>query len=203
MDPRTKTAAARLLRFLAFAGLITAPVAAQPGPLQEAIRGNRVSEVSRIESRRTTARPIEDTVGAFTPLRSMSTSPAIMGHVQNYLGDLVPNAGEVVIRSLTDGSVAAHTGVDQFANFMIPILAPGVYTAHVVNTAGVTLATTGAFTANTGEVIHLVPVIPNGPLANIAALFANATSGVVHSAASGGVLAVQAGEPVSPETAKQ
>ena len=89
--------------------------------------------------------------------------------------------------------------MDQFANFSVASFEPGVYTAQVVDQTGTTRATTGAFTANAGDVIHLVPVIPNGPLANVAALFANSTSRVVNSAASGGVLAVQAGEPVSPE----
>ena len=55
------------------------------------------------------AKRIEDTVGAFMPMRNTSTRPAIYGSVVNYLGDLVPNAGEVLIRSLTDGSVVAHT----------------------------------------------------------------------------------------------
>jgi hypothetical protein len=86
---------------------------------------------------------------------------------------------------------------------MVPSFAPGVYTAQVVNQGGITLATTGAFTAHAGDVIHLVPVIPNGPLATIAGLFANSTSSVVNSAASGGVLAVQAGEPISPERIPQ
>jgi hypothetical protein len=204
MDPHTKTATGRLLRVLAFAGLIAGPVAAQqPGPLQEAIRGKRMSEAPRIEGRRMTAKPIEDTVGAFMPLRNTSTRPSIDGRVQNYLGDLVPNAGEVLIRSLTDGSVVAHTQVDQFAQFQVRGFDPGTYTAQLVNATGVTVATTGAFTAGSGEVIRLAAVIPNSPLSNVAALFANSTSSVVDSAASGGVLAVKAGEPVSPEKAEQ
>jgi hypothetical protein len=204
MDPHTKTAARRLLRFLAFAGLIAAPVAAQqPGPIQEAIRGKRVAETSRIEGRRMTARPIEDTVGAFTPMRNTSTRSSAIGSVQNYLGVLVPNAGEVVIRSLIDGRVVAHTQPDQFAQFLIRGFQPGLYTAQLVNETGATLATTGAFTAGPGETVGVTLIIPNSPLANVAAIFANSTSSVVDYAASGGVLAVKTGEPVSPEKAKQ
>jgi hypothetical protein len=204
MDPYTKTAAGRLLRLLAFAGLIAAPVAAQQaGPIQEAIRGKRVSEAPRIEGRRITATPIEDTVGAFMPLRNTSTRPSIYGTVQNHFGDLVPNAGEVLIRSLSDGSVVAHAQVDQFALFEVRAFDPGFYTAQLVDKTGKTLATTGAFTAALGEVVRLTPVIPSSPLTKVAAMFANSTSSVVDSAAAGGVLAVKAGEPVSPEKAKQ
>jgi hypothetical protein len=203
MAPCTKTAAGRLVRLLACTALLVVPVAAQPGALQEAIRGKRMSEAPRIEGRRMTAKPIEDTVGAFMPLRNTSTRPSIYGRVQNHLGDLVPNAGEVLIRSLTDGGVVAHTQVDQFAQFQVRGFDPGTYTAQLVNESGATVATTGAFTAGTGEVIRLAAVIPNSPLANVAALFANSTSSVVDSAASGGVLAVKAGEPVSPEKAEQ
>lgn len=204
MDPYTKTAAGRLLRLLAFAGLIAAPVAAQqPGPLQEAIRGKRMAEASRIEGRRMTARPIEDTVGAFTPMRNTSTRSSAIGSVQNYLGVLVPNAGEVVIRSLVDGNIVAHSQPDQFAQFLIRGFEPGLYTAHLVNGAGATLATTGAFLAGPGEMVGVTLIIPNSPLSNVAGIFANSTSSVVDSAASGGVLAVQTGEPVSPERARQ
>src|SRR5688572_17609474 len=102
MDPRTKTAVRRLIRLLAVAGLIAVPVAAQqPGPLQEAIRGRRVADVARIEGRRVIARPIEDTVGSFTPIRNTSSRSSVIGSVQNHLGGLVPNAGDVLIRSLT------------------------------------------------------------------------------------------------------
>jgi len=149
------------------------------------------------------AKPIEDTVGAFMPLRNTSTRPSIQGSVQNYLGKLVPNAGEVLIRSLTDGSVVAHTQVDQFAQFAVRGFDPGTYTAQLVNETGATLATTGAFTAGSGEVIRIAAVIPNSPLSHVANMLASSTSGVVDSAASGGVLAVKAGEPVSPENAKQ
>jgi len=204
MDPRTKTASGELLRLVAFAALMVVPVAAQQaGPLQEAIRGRRVSEAPRIEGRRMVARPIEDTVGAFTPMRNTSTRPSIIGSVKSYLGDLVPNAGDVLIRSLTDGSVVAHTQVDQFAQFLVRGIDPGLYTAQLVDATGATLATTGAFTASVGDVIHLAPVIPNSPFVNVAALFANSTSSVVDSAASGGVLAVKPGEPVSPEKTKK
>jgi hypothetical protein len=204
MDPYTKTAAGRLLRLLTFAGLMAAPVAAQqPGPLQEAIRGKRMSEASRIEGRRMTARPIEDTVGSFTPMRNTSTRSSAIGSVQNYLGALVPNAGEVVIRSLVDGKIVANSRPDQFAQFLVRGFEPGVYTAQLVNGTGATIATTGAFTAGPGEMVGVTLVIPNSPLANVAAIFANSSSSVVDSAAAGGVLAVKAGEPVSPERAKQ
>jgi hypothetical protein len=109
----------------------------------------------------------------------------------------------VLIRSLSDGSVVAHAQVDQFALFEVRAFDPGFYTAQLVDKTGKTIATTGAFTAHTGEVIKLIPVIPNSPLANVAAIFGNSTSRVVDSAASGGVLAVEAGEPVSPERVRQ
>jgi hypothetical protein len=204
MDPHTRTAAGRLIRLLAFAGLIAGPVAAQQaGPIQEAIRGKRMSEVRRIEGRRVVARPIEDTVGAFTPLRYTSTRPTIIGSVQNDLGDLVPNAGDVVIRSLINGSVVAHNQANQFAQFLIRGFDPGLYTAQLIDETGKTLATSGAFTAGSGEVIPVVLVIRHSRFADAAAIFGNSTTRVIESAASGGVLAVKAGEPVSPESAKE
>src|SRR4029079_9245924 len=132
-----------------------------------------------------------------------STRAGVIGSVQNYLGALVPNAGDVVIRSLTDGNVVAHTRADQFAQFLIRGVDPGVYTAQLVSDTGATLATTGAFSAGPGETVGVALTIPNSALANVAAIFANSTSSVVNSAASGGVLAVKAGEPVSPEKVKQ
>jgi hypothetical protein len=142
--------------------------------------------------------PIREGRGAFEPFRSRRNSISVYGIVQNHLGELVPRAGTVMVRNLADGAVVREAEVDALAQFSVKGLDPGVYAAELVGPAGSVLATSGAFSAGVGEVIQLAQVIPVAPVSGLLAALGDATSALVSSAASAGVLAVDPGQPVSP-----
>ena len=142
---------------------------------------------------------LEDSVGAFLPLRHRVGGPVIYGLVENHRGELVANAGTVHIRSLVDGAVVAKADVNELAQFTVRDFKAGVYVAELVDRASKVIVTTAAFDAQDGEIIRLVPVIPVRPLTGFAQVLRNTTTNVVSSAASMGVLAVSPGTPVSPQ----
>jgi hypothetical protein len=180
------------------AALAVQPVAAQSStPIHEAIRGLLVRGAP-IRAERIVAVPIDGTAGSFGVTRAGAAGPTIRGIVQNYLGELVPRAGDVVIRSLADGQVVATVPVDGRAQFTASGFRPGFYTAQLIDDDGDVLASTGAFTAATGEVIQLAPVVPVTPLTNAPSFLSNASQTVVSSAASAGVMAIDPRTPISP-----
>lgn len=142
--------------------------------------------------------PVREGSGAFEGLRQDRTTITVRGIVQNTLGHLAPLAGTVLLRSLVDGTVAGEAEVDALAQFSIRGFGPGMYTAELVGHAGSVLATTSAFSADVGEIIHLVPVIPT-TRSGLVSTVETVTSSIVTSAASAGILAVNQGQPVTPQ----
>jgi hypothetical protein len=184
---------------VALVAIAAQPAAAQQSlPIQEAIRGLLQRSGAPIRGERILAVPLDGTAGAFGPSRAGVARATIHGIVQNHLGELVPQAGDVLLRSIADGRVVATVAVDSLAQFTVFDFEPGFYTAQLVDRSGDVLATTGAFTAGSGEVIELATVVPAAPLTNVASLATNVTQSVVSSAASAGVLAVDPGTPISP-----
>ena len=110
-------------------------------------------------------KPIEDSPGAFLPLRGNTRGATIFGVVQNHIGELVPLAGIIRVRSLIDGRIIGEVKVDNLAQFSLRGFDPGLYAAELVDedTGGIR-ATTPAFSAGVGEVIQLAPVIPVNPV---------------------------------------
>jgi hypothetical protein len=179
---------------IAEAVLIVAFVAAAPSANARA----QAPASARIDER-VLGRRLEDTLGAFVPLRRGVGGPVIYGLVENHLGELVAKAGTIHIRSLIDGSVAARAEVNELAEFTARDFKAGVYVAELVDRTARVIVTTEAFTAHDGDIIRLVPVIPVRPLTGFATVLRNTTKTVVSSAASMGVLAVSPGTPVSPQ----
>ena len=139
--------------------------------------------------------PIE----AFEGLRHRRHTATVHGIVQNTRGQLVPEAGTVLVRSLTDGTVSAQVEVDRLAQFTIQNLDPGLYTAELVGRSGSVIATSNAFSAGAGEIIQLAPVVPTEPVSGLLSALGQATSSVVTSAASAGIIATNPGQPVTPQ----
>ena len=142
--------------------------------------------------------PVQEGRGAFEALRRDRTTITVRGVVQNTEGHLVPLAGIIRLRSLTDGTVAGQGEVDSLAQFAITGCQPGIYTAELIGRSGAILVTTSAFSAKAGEIIQLAPVIPTRR-SGIAAAFETVTSLIVTSAASAGILVVNQGQPVTPQ----
>jgi len=142
--------------------------------------------------------PMDDEPGAFAGLRSSVKGATIYGIVQNQLGVLVPNAGVVMVRDLHDGAIVAITRVDGLAQFVVRGFKPGVYVAELVDTSGGIIATTGAFSAEDGQIIQLAPVVPAAPRGLLATVVGNATRTAVSLAAFAGIRPLRSGEPISP-----
>ena len=142
----------------------------------------------------------ERSIGAFVPT-SRTTKATVHGIVQNHLGELVPLAGMVVLRSLVTGQAVATAPVDELATFVVKGFEPGVYSAELVSASGSVIASSQSFTAGIGEVIGITPIIPGNTVAGIAQLLntsSAATASVVNSAMSAGVLAIDSGILASP-----
>src|SRR5687767_7206693 len=127
-----------------------------------------------IQAAREVLKPMEDSPGSFMPLRGNTRGATIYGIVQNHLGELIPLAGIVRIRSLIDGRIIGEVKVDNLATFTLRGFDPGLYAAELVDPAGSILATSGAFSAGVGEVIQLAPVIPVSPVSSFASVIGNA-----------------------------
>jgi hypothetical protein len=184
---------------VALAAVASQPAAAQPSDaIQEAIRGLRVTQVSPIRGERILAEPLELTAGALGAMAAGAARPAVFGIVLNHLGALLPNAGTVLIRSISNGSIVADVQVDARAQFTARGFEPGLYTAQLVDRGGNILASSGAFTAGIGEVIQLATIVPAAPVSNIPSMLSNTTQSVISSASSAGVLALDSGTPISP-----
>jgi len=143
--------------------------------------------------------PVREGRGAFESLRQDRATITVRGIVQNTLGHLVPLSGTVLVRSLADGSVAGRAEVDALAQFSIRGFEPGIYTAELIGPAGSVLATTNAFSADRGDVIQLVPVIPTAPESGPATTLWTVTSGIVTAAANAGTLLFNLGQPITPQ----
>lgn len=183
------------IRLAVAAVLACAPtLLAQQGPtLAQPIR------IAPVQVGRITPGPILDATGAFMPLRGSARGMTVYGIVQNHLGILVPNAGTIVVRDILTGRIVAQTQVNGLAQFSFQGLEPGLYTAELVSGGGAVIASSPAFSAGVGEVIQIAQTIPTVPLQGLGRFASSATSSVVTSAASSGVLAVTEGPPVSGE----
>lgn len=141
--------------------------------------------------------PLESGIGAFMPLPA-SRRASIFGIVQNQVGELVPHAGDVVIRELRTGRIVARTAVDDLAQFSVRNIPTGLYVADLVDASGGVIASTGGFTAGVGEVIRLSQTIPVMPLSGFGRAVSSATSMALSSAANAGVLALATETKTSP-----
>lgn len=137
--------------------------------------------------------------GAFEGLRRGRNTATVLGIVHNTLGQLVPAAGTVLVRNLGDGTVAGHAEVDGLAQFRILGLDPGTYTAELVGQSGSIITTSSAFSASSGDIIQLAPVVPIERESALMSALRHATSSIVTSAASAGIIAIDPGQPVSPQ----
>lgn len=164
-------------------------------PIDERILGQRVT-VPPI-SERITVTPLEDGPGAFSATPSSGAS-RIFGVVINELGLIVPAAGFVLIRSLRDGKVMGRTQVDQYGQFSMPGVDPGLYSAELVNGAGGVITSSPAFTVGVGEIVQLTPVVSSSSIGGLASLVGNSTAGAVNSAVNAGVSALATPACVSP-----
>jgi hypothetical protein len=179
---------------LAMAAMVVTSVlvAGQAPDGRQAVRLQPVSP--RIER----LNPVRDGRGAFEPLRERRTTVTVRGIVQNSMGHLMPLAGTVLIRSLADGTVAGRAQVDALAQFSTSGFGPGTYTGELVGPGGAVLATTGAFSAEAGEIVQLVPVVPTSRMAGSSTV-ETTTAAIVGAAGGSGILAYSPGRPVSPQ----
>jgi len=140
-----------------------------------------------------------DSEGSFMPLRGTARGMSVYGIVQDHLGVLVPDAGTVQIRDIITGEIIAEAQVNELAQFSFRGLEPGLYTTELVGRSGSIIASSQAFSAAAGEVIQLSQTIPTVPLTGLGRFVSSATSSVVSSAASSGVLAVAEGPSTTSE----
>ena len=136
-----------------------------------------------------------------TVARLVSASPRsidVLGIVQDHRGLPVPNAGTVLVRELQTGAVAGRTEVNALAQFNLRGLPPGLYTAELVTPSGTVIASTPAFAATAGQVVQISQTIPSPPVQAFSQMLRTATSAVLSSAASSGVLALRPGAPITP-----
>lgn len=188
------------MRLATLAMLLCAPglwaqQAPAPGPtMAQPIR------MAPIQLGRIVPEPMLESTGAFMPLRGSSRGMSVYGIVQNHLGILVPDAGTIVVRDILTGRVVAQTQVNGLAQFSFQGLEPGLYTAELVGNSGAVIASSPAFSAGVGEVIQIAQTIPTVPLQGLGRFASSATSSVVTTAASSGVLAVTEGPAVTPES---
>jgi hypothetical protein len=148
-------------------------------------------------SERINIRPVTEGPGAFSKPRAARTS-RVFGAVINELGFIVPSAGLVVLRSLEDGNIVAQTEVDAFGQFNVPQIAPGLYTADLVDDRGAVLTSSPSFTVGLDEVVQITPVVSQRTDGGLGALLRSGTAGVLYAASSAGVLAIQTPAPISP-----
>jgi hypothetical protein len=185
----------RFATVLAMFGMVAATslVAFQVPDRHQVVRLQPVSpRIERLD-------PVRDGRGAFEPLRERRTTVTVRGIVQNTLGHLMPLAGTVLIRSLADGTVAGRAEVDALAQFSTSGFGPGTYTGELVGPGGAVLATTAAFSAQAGETVQLVPVVPTTSRLVGSSTWESSTSAIVGAAAGSGILAYSKGQPVTPQ----
>jgi hypothetical protein len=173
---------------------MTAATNAQTPAASNAIRHVRAVPV---KVGRVITPPVLDRVGSFSPIPDGSTGVNVFGIVQSQAGRLVPNAGVIVMRELTSGTVTATTTVNDLAQFSLRGLPPGLYIAELIQ-AGRVVASTPAFSAVRGDVVQISQTIPVAPATGLVRAARSAASAVISAAASSGVLAISPGLPVSP-----
>ncbi|MBA3272114.1 MAG: hypothetical protein H0T71_16540 [Acidobacteria bacterium] len=159
--------------------------------------GGRALDAQPITVERFRLNPIVEPVET-RGIRASTKGATIYGIIQNQLGAIVPDSGDVRVRDLYDGRVVAETEVNNVAQFVVRGVAAGVYVAELVGDAGAVIATSGSFTAVAGAVIQLPPIVPVAPQGLLPSILGNATSAAISSAASAGILAIDPGQPVSP-----
>jgi hypothetical protein len=142
--------------------------------------------------------PVKDAIGSFSPLPHIVRGVSVQGVVQNQLGAPVPNAGTVLVRDLLSNTIAASGPVDEFAQFNMRAVPPGLYTAELVARSGAVIASSPAFSARAGEVIRISQTINSAPLQGLSRAAARATAAALSSAASSGVMAIAPGASVTP-----
>lgn len=168
----------RLLAPFLVLTLFSATLVAQ-GPIDPRV-ASRLVRVPPI-SARVTITPVDDQPGAFSTVAGGGMS-RIYGIVINELGVVVPDSGQVVVRSLATGRVVAQGQVDSLGQFSIPGLDPGMYSAQLMNSAGGVVTSSPAFTVGIGEVVQLTPVVSSSSIGGLAQVLGNATGGATSSA---------------------
>jgi hypothetical protein len=150
-----------------------------------------------IKKGRLVSNPVLDAPGAFSGLRE-ARGVEILGIVQTHAGVPVPNAGTVVIRELFSGTVAATTQVNDLAQFSLRSVAPGTYSAELLNRSGVVIASSPAFAARLGEIIQIAQTIPAPAAQGAVAMLRSATNAALIAAGSTGITALRPGAPLTP-----
>ena len=143
--------------------------------------------------------PVVDAPGTSSALR-VARGADIIGIVQNTFGEPVPNAGTAVVRNLETGTIVESAPIGGSAQFTIRGLEPGLYSVDIVGPNGGVVASTPAFSAAAGDVIHVAPTIPGVPAQGLLPALRSATSAAISAAASLGVLATRQGAPVTPRS---
>lgn len=184
--------------------LIVAVVMGAPALLAQAPVGPRPEALGPIRTPPIQLARIEpelllDSEGSFMPLRGTARGMSVYGIVQDHLGVLVPDAGTAQVRDIITGEVIAEAKVNELAQFSFRGLEPGLYTTELIGRGGSIISSSQAFSAAAGEVIQLAQTVPTIPLTGFGRFISSATSSVVSSAASAGVLAVAEDAPVTPE----
>lgn len=182
-----------LAPFLVLA-LFSATLVAQ-GPIDPRV-ASRLVKVPPI-SARVTITPVDDQPGAFSTVAGGGMS-RIYGIVINELGVVVPDSGQVVVRSLATGRVVAQGQVDSLGQFSIPGLDPGMYSAQLMNSAGGVVTSSPAFTVGIGEVVQLTPVVSSSSIGGIAQVLGSATGGASGAASSATAAALEAAANTVP-----
>jgi hypothetical protein len=165
-------------------------------PIQERVVGRRIQVPPIAE--RIEIRPIEHEVGSFQGLKPQPPN-RISGIVITDLGDVLPNAGTVIIRSLTSGQAVATAIVDGQGQFAVREVEPGVYTAVLVNDGGDILTSSAAFTVGVDQLVRITAVVPRRSPRGFAHYLTSATTAAVLAAVGAGILTVAPPPPTSPE----
>jgi hypothetical protein len=141
--------------------------------------------------------PVVDVPGTSSGA-SAARGVEIVGIVQNTFGEPVPNAGTAAVRNLETGTIVESSAIGESAQFTIRGLEPGLYSVDIVGPTGGVVASTPAFSAAPGQVVHVAPTIPGVPAQGFLPALHSATSAAISAAASMGVLTILEGAPVTP-----
>jgi hypothetical protein len=133
-----------------------------------------------------------------SPAAASSRGVDIVGIVQNTFGEPVPNAGTAAVRNLETGTIVESSAIGESAQFAIRGLAPGLYSVDIVSPTGGVVASTPAFPAAAGQVVHVAPTIPGVPAQGFLPALRSATNAAISVAASAGVLTLRPGAAVTP-----
>jgi hypothetical protein len=104
----------------------------------------------------------------------------------------------VQLRNLNGGAIVSHASTNHVGEFSFLEASPGNFVVEVVHQNTVILAVSEALAVEPGQTVATTIVLPaRGP--SFAGLFGNSAAAIVSAAAGAGIVAVSAGQPLSPE----